>query len=192
MKLTKSQSLMKADGAPSFLFVSTEQRKAAWDKIPLRAIPEFASVKVTRNEDEATAKFRADEEARRKAKQTAHFDRLKAKKNAAPVDYNKMRWDARRNKFVPMEPVTHGPRVVQEGANLQQVTKTKFKMVDTKHGGKALVNITPAGPVVDKSNAEAVAKLNGVWKASYSALTPGLMVMTVKNRLKKIAKVVMP
>lgn len=177
MKLTKSQSLMVQDGAPKALFLAADRRRAAWGKVPLRTM-EFASIKTTRNEDEATAKFRAEEEARRKAKQNAHFDRLKAKKNATPVDYSKVRWDARRNKFVPQDAV---------------VLKANPPMVDVVQSVSA--NLTPKpsiGPVVDKINAEAVAKLNGVWDPKYAKLTPGLLTMTVKNRLKKIKNVVMP
>lgn len=85
---------------PECLKISAEERAKAWEGHVFTCVPAFAAVKT---ETADTIAFRAQAEADRKVKTDNRIAKLKAKQaaKAAPVDMSNMRWDSRRNKFVP-------------------------------------------------------------------------------------------
>ncbi len=107
-------------------------------------------------------------EGERLMKSRAKITKMKQRFETKAIDFTKVRWDARRNKFVPLEPAV----VVAK-------TAPKIMAADVATG---LQKIT-------KANAEAIAKLNGVWKPEYEKLRgTGRIVMTVGNVLKGLVK----
>lgn len=182
MKYTRSQQLMIKDGAPAALFISEAQRAKAWAGRPMTVIPAFNLV--PRNEDEATAAFRAQVEAERRQKSLAQITRMKTRFATKAIDYTKMRWDPRKGKFVedvatpaipkPEERTLDGRPVFRPG-----VFKMKLPAIPVASGDYSRVT---------KDTARDLAELNGVWDAKYEKLSGGLLVMTVTNRLKGIVK----
>lgn len=162
---------------PKFLHLTPSQRALAWEGVTLRAVPAFtsASVSRTRDEDAATTAFREQEEARRKAKSMAGIARMKTRIETKKIDYTKMRWNPRKSRFEPDEI----GRVAQR-AEQACVSRTDY------------AGSSPAAPTnidaVNKDTAERLARLNGVWDDKYTKLSGGLLVMTVKNRLKGLIK----
>jgi hypothetical protein len=198
MKLTPSQRLMVADGFPPSLFATQVQRAAHWLAHPPCAMP-FIPTK-TRDEDEATAAFRAQEEARKRQKSLASITRMKTRMAAKAVDHSRMRWDPRRSQFVP----DTGTRCIENSVDNRSAGRKPDKSpprtaapVDARLRG-----VTGANPSrnvqaavtnqdwsrVTKDTARALAELNGVWDAKYEKLSGGLLVMTVTNRLKGLVK----
>jgi hypothetical protein len=183
-KLTPSQRAMVDDGCPLRCIATPEnQRRSeeAWRKSPPRAVP-FAEIKTTRNEDEATAAFRAQVEAERVAKSRAQIVRMKQRFATKAIDFSKVRWDARRNKFVPLTGDRPNP-----GNTI--LTKAETPALVRKVAARAQELADADQPRVTKDNAEAVARLNGVWKPEYEKLRgTGRIVMTVGNVLKGLVK----
>lgn len=180
MKPTTSQRLMRDDGLPAICFLTPEVRGKAWVGRTLTVIP-FIATNKTRDETPETAAFRARVEEERRLKSLAGIQRMKNRFAAKAVDYSKMRWDARRAKFVPLtgdKPVTPSAPVVQ-AFNRSSATPVSRE-------------ITPTGADnwsrVTKDTARTLAELNGVWDDKYAKLSGGLLVMTVTNRLKGIVK----
>lgn len=194
MKLTNSQCLMRDDGLPVACILTPAQRAKAWAGVVIRSVP-FANVKTTRDDSDETKAFRAQEEERRRLKSLASIAKMKAKfaAKANPVDYTKMRWDARRAKFVPLtgtKPTDSG----QEPAKVREArTALPHQRLPTQTG-KAREAPVKADKLalsgqLTKDSAERLAKLNGVWKDDYEKLRgTGRIVMTVGNLLRGIAK----
>ncbi len=182
--MTPKQIMIK-DGAPKALFLTPEARRKAWNGVVLRSVP-FAQIKVTRDESPETQAFRAQVEEERRLKSLAQIGKMKArfKAKANPVDYSKMRWDPRRNKFVPdtgHEPVNQ-PAPETTSAPYKPVALPNRKAANSGAGTDDWSRIT-------KNTAEAVARLNSVWKPDYEKLRgTGRIVMTTKNLLRGIAK----
>lgn len=176
MKLSTPQRLMRDDGLPAKLFLTDEQRAKAWAGRTLTVVPFIATAK-TRDESPETAAFRAQVEEQRRLKSLAGITRMKTRFASKAIDYTKMCWDARRAKFVPVEPGTTKPAPVVKAPRRDSAVPPK-------------VEITPIGAAtLSKDNAEAVARLNGVWKDSYEKLRgTGRIVMTVSNVLKGLVK----
>lgn len=171
-----ARQLMIADGAPRALFLTPDQRAKAWAGRALTPAPLFVSV--PKSETPETAAFRAQEEERRRLKSLAGISRMKARFVTKAIDYSKMRWDPRRGKFVP--DIGSKPKLEPHVTALIETIKQRYYVTDT--GAIDWSCLT-------KDNAEAVAKLNGVWKDSYEKLRgTGRIVMTVGNMLKGIAK----
>lgn len=170
-----AKQIMIKDGAPRALFLTPEARREAWQGRTL-TIVSFIEPR-TRDEDEATAAFRAQVEAERRQKSLAGIQRMKNRFASKAIDYSKMRWDARRNKFMPMEVGTTKSAPAVKAPSRDSAVSSR-------------VETTPAGvDRITKDNAEAIAKLNGVWKDSYEKLRgTGRIVMTVKNVLKGITR----
>lgn len=80
---------------PPFLFITAEERKAAWERTPPRAMPVESFAEAKRKSDEA--KRVAAEELK------AARERKKAMKESSQpkVDLTNMRWDPRKGRFVP-------------------------------------------------------------------------------------------
>lgn len=174
------KQLMIADGAPKALFMTAEQRRKAWNGVAVRAMPLFQAT--PKNETPETVAFRAAEDERRRLKSLAGIQRMKNRFAAKAIDYSKMRWDARRNKFVPLT----GDKPVTQSAPGPAATPYKPASSPDRKAAKAGAD---TGPRVTKDNAETVAKLNGVWKPEYEKLRgTGRIVMTVGNVLKGLAK----
>jgi len=188
------KQLMVADGAPKALFLTPEQRNKAWQGVPLRT-PVFAQIE-KRDEDEATKAFRAQMEEERRQKSLAGIQRMKNRFAAKAIDYSKMRWDARRNKFVPIDVGTPGSvpavktsRPDSAVARVRETTPAgtdnwiypaapKFKFPPKATDGHDWSRIT-------KDTAEKIAKLNSAWKPEYEKLRgTGRIVMTIGNILK--------
>lgn len=189
-----AKQIMIKDGAPRALFLTPEARRKAWQGRTLTTIP-FIEVR-KRDEDETTAAFRIQFEAERRQKSLAGIAKMKnrfAAKAAAKVDYSKMRWDARRNKFVPMEVGTMG-NVVDNRSDGRKPDKSPPRTAVAGTPAQREVKGSPQGLAdgshqITKDNAEAIAKLNGVWKDSYEKLRgTGRIVMTVGNVLKGITR----
>ena len=162
---------------PKFLRLTPSQRAKAWEGVTLRAVPAFtsASVSRTRDEDAATLAFREQEEARRKAKSMAGIARMKTRIEAKKIDYTKMRWNPRKSRFEPDE----------IGARSSTVEQACVSCTDYAGSSPAASTNIDA---VNKDTAERLARLNGVWDDKYAKLFGGLLVMTVKNRLKGLVK----
>ncbi len=180
---TKSQQLMIEDGLPPELLIPQSVRNDAWRDFPLRSIPLFDRMDRTRNEDEATAAFRAQVEEEKKQKARAQIARMKNRFAAKEIDHSKMRWDPRKSRFV------EDRFGVKPAAPPVEQPKPKVKQQSYAHHAEFLNGPDTVGAIdwsrVNKDNAEAVARLNGVWKDSYEKLRgTGRIVMTVCNVLK--------
>lgn len=184
MKLTPAQQMMVEDGFPRELLWTPEQRAAWWVANPPKAMPLIEFNKPRTADDAATAAFRAQVEEERRLKSLAKIDRMKVRQAGKAIDHSKMRWDARRNKFVEMGHVyapnqgvsrtPHQPEQVQPAPKVRPAPQTGSQV---------------AGQVVTKDTAEQIAKLNGIWKPEYEKLRgTGRIVMTVGNVLKGKAK----
>lgn len=177
-----SKQLMVADGAPKALFMTPEQRRKAWAGRPL-TVPVF--VQLQRDESEEVKAMRERLKAEATIALKNRIARAEARKANAKIDYSKMRWDARRNRFVPLEPWATKPA---PSGTTESAPAVKAPRRDS--AVKARGETTPAGAdIVTKDNAEAVARLNNVWKPEYEKLRgTGRIVMTVGNLLRGIVK----
>lgn len=173
MKLKPYQRDMIDDGLP-LKCVATDatiaRARKYWDEHPPVTIP-FARVNVTRDESPETKAFRAAEDERRRLKSLAGISRMKARFVSKAIDYSKMSWDARRNKFVPLV----GDKPVSQPMPIMEAEMAKA--CDDHNWSR-----------VTKDTAKALAFLNGVWDPKYERLSGGLLVMTVTNRLKGVVK----
>lgn len=98
---------------------------------------------------------------------------MKLRMASKAIDFKKVRWDARRNKFVPLEGGTTKSAPVAPSVSAQPVNR----------------GCAAGAGTLTKDNAEAVARLNGVWKPEYEKLRgTGRIVMTVGNVLKGLVK----
>lgn len=179
MQLTRAQKMMVEDGFPKELFRTPAQRHAYWEANPPRAMPLF-EINKTRDESPETAAFRVQEEERRRLKSLAGIQRMKTRFETKKVDFSKVRWDARRNKFVPLE-----------GAPVNTIlTKADVPALERKVAARALqLELADHDWFrVNKDTARDLAQLNGVWDDKYAKLSGGLLVMTVTNRLKGLVK----
>lgn len=188
--MTPKQQMI-ADGAPRALFLSQEARRKAWIGRPVTTV---AFVKLQRDE---SAEAKAMREKLKAEEITALKNRLarsKLRKETKAIDYSKMRWDSRRNKFVPL--TGDKPNV---SAPDQGVSRSGDRPAQTKPtpaaGRRAVAKAVDAPgqgsdwPRISKDTAEALAKLNGVWKPEYEKLRgTGRIVMTVGNVLKGLVK----
>lgn len=167
--LSPGQRVMLDDGCPLPCLLRSEPHD-------LRPQTTFlANVTRTRDESPETVAFRAQVEEERLAKARAKIMRMKQRFETKAIDFNKFRWDSRRNKFVPIEPGTTRSAPVVKAPRQDSAVAARGE-------------ITPAGAVT-KANAEAIARLNGIWKDSYEKLRgTGRIVMTVSNVLKGIVK----
>jgi len=192
MRLTRPQRLMVEDGFPAELFRTVEQRRAYWDAHPPVAIPLF---KLQRDED---AETRAMRERLRQEEITALRSRLARsarRKAAKAIDFSKMRWDSRRNRFVPdvMPGTTKSAPVRSAYHNIGERLPKREPAV-TGAGTRTIINKLATAPGcedwsrVTKDTARALAELNGVWDDKYAKLSGGLLVMTVTNRLKGLVR----
>lgn len=208
-----SKQLMLRDGAPAALFLTPAQRTKAWQGVLLRAMPLF-EINKTRDESPETAAFREQEEERRRLKSLEGIARMKLRMASKAIDFSKVRWDARRNKFVPLEGqmskseplgllnIKRGLATVNravedmkrkpmplEGAPTEPAL---FRPSDLHGAAKRRVDAalvaTEDWSRVNKDTAATLAKLNGVWDDKYAKLSGGLLVMTVTNRLKGLVK----
>lgn len=208
------KQLMVRDGAPAALFLTPAQRAKAWQGVTLRSIPLFQAA--PKDESPETKAFRAQEEERRRLKSLEGIARMKLRMASKAIDFNKVRWDARRNKFVPLEDGTteFAPTVkvlssgsaagardetTPVGANIptrQQlaIQQTMNKIHADRRAATAVkiakrqLGADPIWSRVNKDTARDLAQLNGVWDDKYAKLSGGLLVMTVTNRLKGLVK----
>lgn len=171
--------LMQADGAPAALFMTAAQRAKAWAGRPLTTIPLFQAA--PKDESAETRAFRAQDEERRRLKSLEGIARMKLRMATKTTDFSKVRWDARRNKFVPLE-----------GAAVKNtiLTKADIPALGRKVAARALqLELEDHDwSRVNKDTAATIAKSNGVWDDKYTKLSGGLLVMTVTNRLKSLVK----
>lgn len=187
MKLSRAQTMMVDDGFPKELFRTPAQRHDYWEAHPPRAMPLFELNKA-RDESPETAAFRAQEEERRRLKSLEGIARMKARMATKAIGFSKVRWDARRNKFVPLAGGTTKSAPTALSMSAQPVNRGR--VVEAGTPGKATVNrvTDPIWFRVNKGTAAALAKLNGVWDDKYAKLSGGLLVMSVTNRLKGLIK----
>lgn len=183
MKLTATQRQMVEGGFPACLIVTpaeTARRAKYWESNPPRAMPLFQLDK-TRDEDGATAAFRAQETERRRLNSLRQIDRMKARMAMKKIDHSKMRWDPRRNRFV-------------EDTGMRRTALETVRIIDAAPSDK---RAQVAGQMlvegqdwsrVNKDTARTLAELNGVWDAKYEKLSGGLLVMTISNKLKTLVK----
>lgn len=196
------RQLMVHDGAPPALFLTPAVRAEAWVGRPLTTIPLFQAA--PKDESAETKAFRVQEEERRRLKSLEGIARMKLRMATKAIDFSKVRWDARRNKFVPLEgnvmPKSEPPgllsikrglatvnRAVEEMALQQRCTQQTRDKIDADRHAKA----KPVDPIwfrVNKDTARRLAELNGVWDDKYAKLSGGLLVMTVTNRMKGLVK----
>lgn len=200
--LTPGQRQMVDDGLPIQCIATPEtvaREREYWAKNPPVSIP-FAQVNVTRNESPETKAFRAQEDERKRLKSLAGIARMKTRFASRAIDYSKMRWDARHNKFVEIALMPNNdrdrgvyfrPPHPSEKVSFAPETKSKKRHpnLPSTHPANRGKVIDPQWSRLTKDNAEAVAKLNGVWKDDYEKLRgTGRIVMTVGNLLRGIAK----
>jgi hypothetical protein len=164
---------MVQDGLPAVLLLTPEARAEAWRIQPPRAIPLYSPI--PKSEDADTAAFRARVEAERRQKSLNQIARMKNRFALKAVDHSCMRWDSRRNKFV---------------ADVQSAAPKSAPAVKAPRCDGAVKpkgELAPVGAVaVTKDNARTLAKAAGVWKPEYEKLTGGLLVMTIRNRLRNL------
>jgi hypothetical protein len=108
--LTKSQRIMADNGAPAKLFLTQKQRTAAWN-----ANPDLGVVFTHSLKDQKEDKFR---EMRKQLKNEETVIRIQKMKGAlarkamklTASDLRGKRWDARHNKFIPINKEFHMKR----------------------------------------------------------------------------------
>lgn len=195
MKLKPYQQMLVDDGLP-LACIATPQTMARarkyWDAHPPVSVP-FAQIDRTRDESPETKAFRAQEEERKRLKSLAGIARMKTRFASKAIDYTKFRWDARRNKFVPITGDRHVPAPDQGLARLpDRPAQTKPAITQNQRIRPVTQRLDETGQDwsrLNKDTAETLARLNGVWKDSYEKLRgTGRIVMTVGNILKGIAK----
>lgn len=121
--------------------------------------------------------FAARSEEERLAHSRAQIARMKLRFESKKTDHSQMRWDARRARFVPVAVLP--PRRFVAPLN------TAERLPERKPAGAGAEDWSR----VTKDNAEAIARLNGVWKDSYEKLRgTGRIVMTICNVLKGKAR----
>ena len=174
---------MSYPALPKFLRLTPSQRAKAWEGVTLRAVPVFtsASVSRTRNEDAATAAFRAQEEARRKAHTMASISKMKTRIETKKIDHTKMRWNPRLSRFEPDVFQTTKPTTAVKAPVRDSAVRTTGASLAPAVVGNGWSRVT-------KDTAQRLAKLNSVWDDKYAKLSGGLLVMTVTNRLKGLVK----
>jgi hypothetical protein len=96
VELTKSQKIMVADGLPSSLLLTQEEREAAWDTNPPRQST-FTPIKKT---DPAIEAFAFDQAEQKRLKTQSRIAKMKTKLFAP--DPKTHTWDSRGNRFVPL------------------------------------------------------------------------------------------
>lgn len=171
------RQIMIADGAPKGLFLTAAQRAKAWAGRPLTTESQSRSgvslfQSTPKSETAETAAFRAQVEEERRLKSLAGIQRMKNRFAAKAVDYSKMRWDARRAKFVPIDVPVLRPTAPRNLVVLQEIINRQHDSLQR----------------VDYANARRLAEINGVWDDKYTKLSGGLLVMTITNRLKGLVK----
>lgn len=92
--MTKAQQLMIKDGFPKGLFLTPEQRKAAWDANPPKPMPNFGVDKKT--QDPAALALLAELEEAKKSKTKNRIHKMLAKKE----NRTGQRWDGRKGKWI--------------------------------------------------------------------------------------------
>lgn len=199
MRLSRAQKMMVEDGFPKELFRTAAQRHAYWEANPPRAMPLF-EINKTRDESPETTAFRTQEEERRRLKSLQSISRMKARMETKKIDFSKVRWDAIKCKFVPLEGQAPKLGGGQETDRTQEArTAMSDHRMPTQNSGTAREapmkrdRVAPPrqDPIwfrVNKDTAATLARLNGVWDARYEKLSGGLLVMTITNRLKGLVK----
>ncbi len=91
---------------PDWLRIPAAERRAAWERNPPKPMP--AEVR-TRELDELRAAARRLEAKERYEARKIKQANAKAKPAPVRIDHSKMRWDARRNRFVE-DPMQSGPK----------------------------------------------------------------------------------
>lgn len=142
---------------PPFCIVSQEERVAAWARNPPKP---YTLVDPKREKPADVLAF----EAAKKERENTRLRNLSRRPPAEKIDFSKMRWDARRNKFVPIFGVIE--RLKSNVVILIKPNTAKAKVVDLS----------------------ALAKQHGVWDDKYAKLAPGLQAMTIRNRLKALER----
>lgn len=99
--LTNSQKLMVSDGAPVGLFIAQADRAQAWLDNPPKTMTRSFLDPVTEAEKTLREQFKREADALRITKMLAGQARKAVK--VTPADIRGMRWDPRRNKFVPID-----------------------------------------------------------------------------------------
>lgn len=199
MKLTPQQRMMVKDGLPAACIMTPAQRAKAWERNPPRPM-EFVNTRVTRNEDAATQAFRAEQEELRKRKVQASLEKMKRRVAAKAIDHTRYRWDPRKGQFV-LDPYMAAAaererkdRIAKSGLILptdrHMALAEAGRMKQTGSGPKLkpLVAVPGDWAYVKSDTARRLAELNGVWDDKYAKLTGGLLVMSVRNRLKGLVK----
>lgn len=173
---------------PAFLRIPQEVRRKAWEKRPPVAIP-FARVEHTRQEDEATQRFRAEEAERKRIKSLDRISKMKSRLSAKAIDHSRMRWDPRKNKFVEDAYVSAPDKRVSRPVHTPVKSQSKAKAGPVRNVPVQVQQVDVDWLKITKDTAEEIAKLNGVWKDSYEKLRgTGRIVMTVANVLKGVVR----
>lgn len=166
---------------PDYLVLSPEERAASWERIALTSM-KFLPDSTVRSTDPGAEQFARQLEEDRRLKSLARIRKMKSRKTIKSIDYSKMRWDPRKNKFV--EDSSYSAPV--------RLTARPMSYLVTQSSRQSGKTETAIGAIdwsrVTKDNVEAVARLNGVWNDKYAGLTNGLRVMNVVNRLKGLIK----
>jgi hypothetical protein len=172
MQLTKSQKLMVSDGCPVGLFLSSAARAKAWADCPPKPMGTFIDL-----EDSARKELRAQITREATERRIAKMLAGQARKAVTikPRDIRGMRWDARRNKFVPINPLE--PRTMKtiddtKPATDEQappVTGTDSSVADNSKDTTTMTKTpkkTTAKKSAKKSAKKAVAKKTSAKKTS--------------------------
>lgn len=178
---------------PTCLMLGRDQRAASWHDSPPRPMPMFVERKQTDEQDRLAAEqLIAEMEQARRQRALDRVAKMKARKQSRSPAGQPMhlthRWDARRNRWVPLD-ATEAATVQQRSAEVQAKTRRQTGSVDDL--GQRVSELTSVDGKPDVSRLKALAELNGVWKPDYDALpNPGLIRMTVVNRLRRLESVI--
>lgn len=159
---------------PPFCVITQEERAEAWRRNPPKP---YTLVDPKRERPADVIAF----EAAKKERENVRLRNLSKRPPAEKIDFNKMRWDSRRNKFVPIFAtggVPSGPSI-QVGDSVLIINRGKRRLAVVT--GKYESNAT-------EDELCALAKRHKVWDDKYAKLTPGLRAMTIKNRLKALER----
>jgi len=128
---------MIEEGFPSNLFMSDEERKAAWRDKPPRPMPAFGDIKAKALADPTALAMLAEAEQKRKSKAKTRIQKMLERK----VDRTGQRWDARRNKWVletekPVIVITTNTRGATKMKDYAEMSLTELAEAYNKISGK--------------------------------------------------------
>lgn len=194
---------------PSFLLLTDEQRRAAWEKNPPRAMPQSAMVGDPKYQEQKR-QIALNKIAKMKARKATKEAKATAVSPLALIEYRRGSISAADHKRILAELPTKrhcklfkdmyqfdgkrwcstAPKPEPAPAPIQveqpRPARSKGPADDVATRLKELTDNIPERAVHERI--KALAKANGLWSDDYGRLSPGLLRMTVGNRLRALSR----